>query len=105
MTPWTCSNQIESIENVKRKHKGHFFSPDAMRFFKSKVYEIAVLHENKWLFGTSEKGPDNVRRYTLRTIDENGTIDTITMTEFGQFKTKAQLDRYVSKLIGRKITL
>lgn len=95
--------QFDTVSNIRRKHNGHFFCEQNMRFFKSKVYEVAVLHDGLWLFGTSEKGPDYVRKYTLRGMTETGDIKTI--GEFQAYTTKAALDRAVSRMIGQKVNL
>ena len=71
------------IEHYKRKRgdRAHFFSPGAMSFFDSKVEEKVTESLDEpglYLFITSEKGPSNVRRWTVRSYDSTtGNIDTI----------------------------
>ncbi len=74
------------IDEVKRRaEKGapHFFDADTMRFFSSRISELAWKIDENIYFITSEadKGPykhqGSVRAYTVRKCDINGDIDTV----------------------------
>jgi hypothetical protein len=79
-------NKYLSVTQIKRHNEDigqHFFSPDTMRFFKSKVYED--LHLGRY-FITSEMdryATNGQREYTIRLADGTGSIDTV--GEFGQY--------------------
>lgn len=59
----------------------HWFEPSSMRFFKTKIESRLIAGHR---FVTSEKGPDGVRRYSVRDAKPDGTIDTI-----GEFQAHA----------------
>lgn len=78
-----------TIDEVKRKHreKGKFFfSEGAMKFFNSKIETSGNLIGDKF-FITSEKGPSNIRKFTIREFDEN-TGDIETVGDFNEIKDK-----------------
>lgn len=59
-----------------------YFSPDTMRFFRSRVLDgFYPAKDGRAFFCTSERGPDGVRRYTVRVAKRDGSIDT-----FGKFQ-------------------
>lgn len=72
------------IETANRAGGGRWFSPDNLRFFRSKVYPEVYGGR---LFVSSELSPfpGDSRRYTVRSVDEDGSIDTV--GEFGQHAT------------------
>jgi hypothetical protein len=78
--------QYLSVTQIKRHNEDighHFFSPDTLRFFKSKVYED--LHLGQY-FITSEMNnyaTNGQREYTIRRANGTGGIDTV--GEFGQY--------------------
>jgi len=63
---------IYSVNDIERRHKGYWFSPDTMRFFKSKVYQdVFVSNSGKVFFVSSEKSGfgDDTRKFTVRVYD------------------------------------
>jgi len=64
---------IRQIIKLHQNTGGHFFDESAMRFFNSRLSSKTCGRH----FVTSEKGPDNVRRYTVRAIDTDGKITDI----------------------------
>ena len=89
---------IRDIKDLNRKAGQHWFSPDTMRFFKSRVPDDRFpLVKNKY-FISSEKSPWDARRYTIR--EWNGKTKQIgEVGEFGAYKTKTQAERDLQKLI------
>lgn len=86
------------IKHYERKTSGHFFSPDTMRFFKSRLSQDLFYTSKTVLFITSEQNTGYPRLYTLREYNPNtGEIDQI--GEFQGFNTLAQAKRYAQKLI------
>lgn len=84
---------IQDIINANYKNGGHFFDPESMRFFRSKVYDDVIGGR---CFITSEQDISyypiyhkEPREYTLRSSDEEGNIDTI--GEFGQYSSLRQV--------------
>lgn len=96
-----------SITDMRRRNLAagfHFFSPDAMRFFRSRILsDIRNLSDDSALFITSEKNGEEPRRYTLRRITDGGNVDTV--GEFQAFTTPRQARRamlaYVLESVGR----
>lgn len=75
--------------HYERKTRGHWFSPGAMSFFKTRLSEELYYSDSVIYFVTSEKGPDDVRAYSLRSYDsETGALDTV-----GEFQAYATLAR------------
>lgn len=76
--------KIYSVEDIKERHKGHFFSPDTMRFFKSRlIQDVFPTNKKSVYFVTSEKSGFtdetrvfNVRRYDIE-LDMFDTIETL----------------------------
>ena len=66
----------------------HFFSPDTMRFFKSRVLDEVYQGPGGFYFVTSEKRDDEPRHYTVR-IYNPFTGDCRTVGGFNQL-TKAR---------------
>lgn len=65
------------LDDVIRANKAsgyHWFCADTIRFFKSRFSD--QLWGGKY-FWSSEKGPDEVRRYTVRRANPDGTIATM----------------------------
>lgn len=89
MTRQEFEKTFTSIDDVRRWHRGHWFSPSTLRFFRSRVYEGVWLHPREQLvyFVSSEQRPGETRRYTVRLYDVKqdgiGTVGTL-----GQYATK-----------------
>lgn len=64
---------IRQIIKMNQEAGQHFFDPASMRFFNSRISSKTCGRH----FVTSEKGPDNVRRYTVRAIGTDGKIADI----------------------------
>lgn len=57
----------ELVTQYQYLSSGHFFDKDTMRFFSSRVTgNYRRLSDTEALFITTEKGPSNVRRATIR---------------------------------------
>ena len=71
--------RFDTVEDIKRYHRGHWFSSGAMRFFRSRVGENVYQGPGGIFFVSSEQFDDSTpRRYTVRrydpTADNIGTI-------------------------------
>lgn len=66
-----------SIETVKQEYGSgpgrHWFDRDTMRFFKTRLPELAYLSDDqrRAYFVTSEQGPHGPRAYTVRWFDRD----------------------------------
>lgn len=57
---------------------GHWFAPEPMRFFQTKLPEIAYeLHTGGIYFVTSEVNPAGEKRYTVCRQHHDGDISTV----------------------------
>lgn len=68
-----------TIKEIKEANKAighHFFDPETMRFFRSRI--LSRVYAGRY-FITSEKKcfDDNRRVYSIRVADETGKIDTV----------------------------
>lgn len=59
---------INNVEQIRQSHQGFWFSPDTMRFFRSRIEDDGNVYGGKY-FVTSEKGPNSIRAYTVREYD------------------------------------
>jgi len=78
---------MKTISDVKRANKeagNFFFERKTMNFFKSKIE--STLLKGKY-FITSEQYKDEPRKYTLREVADDASINTV--GSFQQFRTKA----------------
>ncbi len=90
---------IDGLKRYATAQGNHFFDPSSMRFFNSRIGAYDLV---SGLFISSEKGPDNVRKYTIRKLDyETGNVDTI--GKFQQYSTLAQAKRAFKTLVGKEV--
>lgn len=87
---------INMIKMFARENGSHFFDPQAMRFFSSRV-SSKTFGKDGSLFITSEQfeplyGEPLDRKYTVRRISETGSIDSV--SEFQEFETLAQAQAF-----------
>ena len=81
---------IYSADDIVRKHRGHYFSKDTMRFFKSKlIQDVFPTDSGRVYFVTSEQGPDGVRAFSVRcySIVQD---DISTVGEFRGYESRAK---------------
>lgn len=67
-------DSIDEIRQTNRDAGQHFFDESTIRFFNSRIHD--GVYEGRY-FITSEKGPTNVRYYSVRRANEDGTITTM----------------------------
>jgi hypothetical protein len=82
------------------KSSRYWFTEDTMAFFKCKVYEDTVTEtvDGGALFVSSEKGPDNVRGYTVRYCTPEGEIGEV--SSFQEYKSKAGAEGRLKRAIA-----
>ena len=73
---------MSDVITANEQTGGHWFDKSSMRFFKTKIKSRLIAGKR---FITSECGPDERTRYTIREAQPDGSIDTI--GEFQQFST------------------
>lgn len=96
--------RLDLIQYV-RSHGSHFFDPDTMRYFSSRL--LGPIHQKGELvfFVTSERfipmcGPADPRKYTIRCLDLRS--EHVTITEIGtfqQYKTAREAKRALAKYL------
>lgn len=98
---------VADIKTCAAACGSHFFSPGAMRFFRSRVSEQAYAdRKGGAFFVTSEMGPDRRRLFSVRHFRGGAkrgtsgacTIDTV--GEFQGYKNSAAAHRVARKLAG-----
>jgi hypothetical protein len=82
------------MDELKLQHKGHFFDPDTMRFFKSRVGDKVYGGS---MFITSERGPHSGRAYSVRRVTKSGAIKTV--GPFQGYTSKSQAERAIARLM------
>ena len=86
-----------SMTDLQYAHRGHWFSPGAMRFFKSRLGSEVLPVPDGWLFTSSERFDYNTPRlYTIRKMDQYGEISEV--GEFQQYTSSAAARRAMRKL-------
>jgi len=75
----TAHHVLIPMSRVIADHRGHWFDPDTMRFFGTRLTQHAYeLTDGRRLFVSSEQPPHGPRRWSLRAQDPNtGKIDTV----------------------------
>jgi len=85
------------MAEVRRRNaeaNGHWFEPGTIRFFRSRVG--STLYGGRF-FISSERGPDEVRRYSIREAKEDGHIYTV--GQFGRFRSWNGAAKAVRRLV------
>lgn len=80
-----------SMQAVKRANTEagfHWFEPDSMRFFKSRVGDRVIPLDDGCLFVSSEKAPYEQRKYSVRRAYDDGHVETV--GEFQKYKTSRE---------------
>jgi hypothetical protein len=72
---------IYTLNDIKNHHKGHWFSKDTMRFFKSRVSGPVYCSKKACYFVSSESFNGTDRFYTVRKYNPK-TKDINTVGEF-----------------------
>lgn len=86
-----------SMQDLQYAHQGYWFSPGAMRFFKSRLGSEVLPVPDGWLFVSSERFDDNTPRlYTIRKMDQYGEISEV--GEFQQYTSSAAAKRVMRRL-------
>ena len=65
---------MQDVMKLNRSIGHHFFDEDTMRFFNSRI-ETDLLNDK--FFVTSEQGPHVARAFTVRRVNDDGTIGSI----------------------------
>lgn len=86
-------NTLGQIISANRKGGSHWFNPGTLRFFNSRVSEMVYptfSTEHGTYFVSSEKGPDGIRRYSVRhavlTLDTDGNVTGCAIDTVGEFR-------------------
>lgn len=85
-----------SISDVKQANKdngNHFFSKDTMGFFDSIIYPY--IYKGCY-FITSEKGPYKKRKFNVKLVNKNGSVNTI--GKDGNFSNKDKARKFIQSL-------
>lgn len=73
--------RYRTLDDIKQRNERAgqcWFSPATMRFFSSRVQSaIYPTQHGGAYFVSSERGPDNIRKYTVRLARPDGSIDTV----------------------------
>lgn len=60
---------------------GHWFDEDTMRWFDSRIEYVGEYG----YFVSSESGPDNIRKYTVRQVYEHSANGIRNVSQLGEF--------------------
>lgn len=65
---------MEEVRQANREAGDFWFSPDTLRFFNSVVESDLI--DGRY-FVTSEQGPDMPRKFSVREVREDATVQTV----------------------------
>jgi len=85
-----------TIEQVKEANKAlghHWFEPATLRFFKSRVDGPVIGN----MFVSSERFNMETRLYTIRRVNEDGSIDTV--GKFQEYKSKEAALNAIKRMV------
>jgi hypothetical protein len=90
-TPGVAFHSMADFKAANKASGRFWFSPDTMRFFRSKVEGGLISFGSRQFFITSEQfvpseGPADPRKFTVREALADGSVDTV--GEFQGFATK-----------------
>lgn len=94
---------IDDVKERSKKGDKHFFDADAMRFFSSRISELAWQKGNDIYFITSEadkgyiKHKGSIRAYTVRKSTIEGNIDKV--SEFQEHATLRQARNHIKEIL------
>lgn len=88
-------NTIAEIKRLNALMGRHFFTPKTMRFFDSRV-ESCIYTGNFFITSEKKSFSNNNRKYTVRQVRSNGTIET--RGEFGDYKSFGKAVAFVEEL-------
>jgi hypothetical protein len=75
---WTEVMDFEKAAGRNRRIGNHWFEPEAMSFFSTKLIGVLRVCRDGHLFITSERTPrDRVRQYSVRLLAKDGSVDTL----------------------------
>lgn len=95
---------INEIKDAVRARGSHWFDPDTMRTFGTRVHETVYEGENGIFFVTSDKSFDGSRGYTVRQFEPKGaSIETVGDGLCG-YSTRGSAHAAAKKLAGKQVT-
>jgi len=104
---------IDAIKQAHADSGGFFFSPSSMRFFGSRILSpvfpggVFITSEQDRAVitsaGLTNPAWGGSRRYTVRVCGPDGDIDTV--SDFGQFPTRAAAIAWARGYAGAAVTL
>lgn len=91
---------LSTIGDVRRRHTGHWFDPDTMRFFKTRLPAESTLLISGRYFVSSEDNSSpyypGERRYTIREALSDGKVETV--GEFHVYPSRKAAERVARAL-------
>jgi hypothetical protein len=92
---------IEQIKEANRQAGLHWFEPNTLRFFRSRVGHN--VYGGRYFISSEQFSFDSERLYSIRIAYEDGRIDTI--GEFQQYKTWKAAYKAVQQLLQEENVL
>lgn len=87
---------IADIKDANQRAGNHWFTPEAMRSFSSKVYE-PVYHGRFFISSEQDKYNNDSREYSIRYADNTGQIQTV--GDFQAYATKDKAERALRRFL------
>jgi hypothetical protein len=104
MVPFNCISNIDDVRGYNRGMGYHFFDPEAMRFFDSRIGEdIKIIPGVGVGFVTSEKFDYKTPRlYTARVLEESGNVKSL--SEFQAFTSSRHAYKFLENYQAEKVS-
>lgn len=90
------SPTLVDMSRIERAHSdagGHWFEPRTKRFFRSRVAQVAYQGPGGTFFVSSERGPNGVRRWSVRAFDFSNPRSVETIGDFQGYSSRGSADR------------
>lgn len=90
---------IDRLKDLNARRGYHWFEPSTMRFFNSRVARYGYLSADRSTayFTSSEKGPDGIRAWSIRSANLNtGQVDTV--GKFQAYSSRKAADREAQRI-------
>ena len=99
--PSTGAWSMDQIKKCNEWAGKYWFSPDTLRFFKSRIGDTVHQGKGGIYFISSEVPPHSPRQYTVRRFDPK-KYGVNTVGDFQAFATRAAAERMAKKLASGK---
>lgn len=86
---------IKEIKQANRASGGHWFDPDTLRFFRSRI--DSTVYGGRYFVSSEQYDDSTPRLYTVREAKPDGDVETV--GEFQAYATRGEAISAISRLL------